>query len=138
MCYHPILIFSRLNNRYLCFIASGVDPSMTEPDLVFIGDRCVIDNASIVCHLYTQGNFELAKIVIENDCTLCNGSRLQQACYMEEGSQLLEKSLAMTGEIIEANSVWQGCPAWFQYERQSDSKDAEEGIHAPLLQGMIV
>ena len=44
----------------------------------------------------------------------------------------------MTGEIIEANSVWQGCPAWFQYERQSDSKDAEEGLHAPLLQGMIV
>ena len=126
MCYHPILIFSRLNIQYLCFIASGVDPSMTEPDLVFIGDRCVIDNASIVCHLNTQGNFELAKIVIENDCTLCNGSRIQQACHMEEGSQLLEKSLAMTGEIIEANSIWQGCPAssWFQYERQSNSKVA--------------
>jgi hypothetical protein len=38
---------------------------------------------------------------------------------MESGSQLLEKSVAMTGEIIESKSVWLGCPAvsWFQ---QSD------------------
>ena len=119
---------------------------MSEPDLVFIGDRCVIDKASIVCHLNTQGNFELAKIVIENDCTLRNGSRLQQACHMEEGSKLLEKSLAMTGEIVEANSVWQGCPAalWFQCERQSNIEVVEEGLYTgvdiqtPLLQGMIV
>lgn len=98
----------------------GADPFMTEPDLVFMGDRCVIDRASLVCHLNTRGNFELAKIVIEKDCTLRNGSRVQQACHMEEGSQLLEKGLAMTGEIIEAFSVWQGSPAswWFQYDQQ--------------------
>ena len=30
---------------------------------------------------------------------------------MESGSMLLEKSLAMTGEVIEADSVWQGAPA---------------------------
>jgi len=60
------------------------------------------------------------------------------------GFSTSEKSLALTGEIIEANSVWQGCPAWFQYERQSDSDDAEEGIHIEvdiqtrLLQGMLV
>jgi hypothetical protein len=93
---------------------------MTEPDLVYMGDRCVIDRASIVCHLNTRGNFELAKIVIEKNCTLRNGSRVQQACHMEEGSQVLEKGLAMTGEIIEAFSVWQGSPAswWFQYDQQ--------------------
>ena len=132
---------------------SGADPFMTEPDLVFMGDRCVIDRASIVCHLNTRGNFELAKIVIEKDCTLRNGSRVQQACHMEEGSQLLEKGLAMTGEIIEAYSVWQGGPAswWFQYDMQKLAtlacnsyvvKDADEGIyiemnkHTPLLSDM--
>ena len=30
---------------------------------------------------------------------------------IERGSMLLEHSLAMTGEIIEAESVWQGAPA---------------------------
>lgn len=37
---------------------------------------------------------------------------------LARGSQLLEKSLAMTGEIIDARSVCQGCPAspWFRYK----------------------
>jgi hypothetical protein len=30
---------------------------------------------------------------------------------METGSMLLEKSLAMTGEVIESDSVWWGAPA---------------------------
>ena len=108
---------------------------MTELDLVFMGDRCVVDCASIVCHLNTQGNFELAKIVIENNCTLRSGSRVQQGVHMEEGSQLLEKSLAMTGEIIEAYSVWQGCPAswWFQYDKEKEEEVFLES--SKLLQG---
>ena len=126
-CFIPSL----LQNTFI----SGADPFMTEPDLVFMGDRCVVDCASIVCHLNTQGNFELAKIVIENDCTLRSGSRVQQGVHMEEGSQLLEKSLAMTGEIIEAYSVWQGCPAswWFQYDKEKEEEVFLES--SKLLQG---
>jgi carbonic anhydrase/acetyltransferase-like protein (isoleucine patch superfamily) len=104
-----------------CLHPAGADPFMPEPELVTIGDRCVIDCASMVCHLNTRGNFELAKITLENDCTLRTRSRLQQGCYMEQGSQLLEKSLAMTGEVLESYSVWQGGPAswWFQYSKKS-------------------
>jgi acyl-coenzyme A synthetase/AMP-(fatty) acid ligase/acetyltransferase-like isoleucine patch superfamily enzyme len=104
-----------------CLYPAGADPFMPEPELVTIGDRCVIDCASMVCHLNTRGNFELAKITLENDCTLRTRSRLQQGCYMEQGSQLLEKSLAMTGEVLESYSVWQGGPAswWFQYSKKS-------------------
>jgi hypothetical protein len=42
---------------------------------------------------------------------------------MEQRSQLLEKSLVMTGEVIEANSVWQGGPVpfWFQHAEESTS-----------------
>ena len=100
-----------------CLYPAGADPFMPEPDLVIMGDRCVVDCASIVCHLNTRGNFELAEITMENDCTLRTRSRIQQAVYMEEGSQLVEKSLAMTGEVIEAGTVWQGGPAsfWFSY-----------------------
>merc|ERR1712048_1066801 len=70
-----------------------------------------IDCASVVCHLNTRGNFELAKIIIGNNVTLRSRSRIQQGVHMESGSMLLEKSLALTGEIIETDSVWQGAPA---------------------------
>jgi hypothetical protein len=45
-------------------------------------------------------------------------SRIQQGIQTETGSQILEKTLAMTGEIIDARSVWQGGPAtlWFRYK----------------------
>jgi hypothetical protein len=102
-----------------CLYPSGADPFMPEPDLVQMGDRCVVDCASIVCHLNTRGNFELIKIIMEDECTLRTRSRIQQGVYMEHGSQLLEKSLALTGEVIEADSVWQGGPAsfWFAYDK---------------------
>jgi acyl-CoA synthetase (AMP-forming)/AMP-acid ligase II/acetyltransferase-like isoleucine patch superfamily enzyme len=122
-----------------CLYPSGADPFMPEPELVKIGDRCVVDCAAIVCHLNTRGNFELRRITMENDCTLRTRSRIQQGVYMEAGSQLLEKSLALTGEIIESNSVWQGAPAssWFQHSKTSvptdDENEASESTN--LLQG---
>ena len=102
---------------------------MPEPDLVNIGDRCVIDVASMVTHLNTRGNFELVKITIDNNVTLRSQSRLQQGVHCEPGSMLLEKSLALTGEIIEAKSVWQGTPAErvFEYGSSSWYSDSNYG-----------
>jgi serine acetyltransferase len=94
-----------------CLYPTGGDPYMPEPDLVEIGDKCVVDCASVVCHLNTSGNFELVKITMENNVTLRTRGRIQQGVYMESGSMLLEKSLAMTGEVIDADSVWLGSPA---------------------------
>lgn len=101
-----------------CLYPAGGDPFMPEPDLVEIGDRCVIDIASIVAHLNTRGNFELVKIKLDSHATLRSRSRVQQGVHCEAGSMLLEKSLALTGEIIEANSVWQGSPADCVHEYQ--------------------
>lgn len=96
---------------------------MPEPDLVQFGDRCVIDVASVVAHLNTRGNFELVTIRLDNHVTLRTRSRIQQGVHCESGSMLLEKSLALTGEIVEADSIWQGAPAShiFQY-------DSKEGV----------
>ena len=116
-----------------CLYPAGADPFMSEPDLVFMGDRCVIDCASVVCHLNTRGNFELIKITLGNHVTLRTSSRIQQGVQMESGSMLLEKSLAMTGEVIEADSVWQGSPAslLFTYDFTSvqPSVSYGKGIH---------
>lgn len=94
-----------------CLYPAGGDPYMPEPDLVEMGDRCLVDCASIVCHLNTRGNFELAKIVMENNVTLRARSRIQQGVHMEGNSMILEKSLVMTGEVTEADSIWVGAPA---------------------------
>lgn len=116
-----------------CLYPAGADPFMSEPDLVYMGDRCVIDCASVVCHLNTRGNFELTKITLGNHVTLRTSSRIQQGVQMESGSMLLEKSLAMTGEVIEADSVWQGSPAslLFTYDFTSvqPSVSYGKGIH---------
>jgi acyl-CoA synthetase (AMP-forming)/AMP-acid ligase II/acetyltransferase-like isoleucine patch superfamily enzyme len=103
-----------------CLYPSGGDPFMPEPDLVDIGDGCVVDNASIVAHLNTRGNFELVRIKMDNNVTLRVRSRIQQGVHCESGSMLLEKSLALTGEVMEANSVWQGAPSSrvFTYDKK--------------------
>jgi len=74
---------------------------MPKPDLVKMGDRCVVDVASIVSHLNTRGNFDLVGIELEDDVTLQTRSRIQQGVHMEARSILLDKSLALTGEIID-------------------------------------
>ena len=77
---------------------------MPKPDLVKMGDRCVVDVASIVIHLNTRGNFELVGIELEDDVTLQTRSRIQQGVHMEARSILLENSLALTGEIIDSEA----------------------------------
>ena len=94
-----------------CLYPTGGDPFMPEPDLITIGKRCVVDNAAIVAHLNTRGNFELVRIVIEDHVTLRQRARIQQGVRMENGSMLMEKSLVLTGEEVEADTVWQGSPA---------------------------
>lgn len=119
--------------RDCCLYPAGGDPYMPEPDLVEMGDRCIIDCASVVCHLNTRGNFELAKIKMANNVTLRTRSRIQQGVQMESGSMLLEKSLAMTGEVIESDCIWQGAPASrvFSYDTSSIGSRATEAGSYP-------
>jgi carbonic anhydrase/acetyltransferase-like protein (isoleucine patch superfamily) len=104
-----------------CLYPTGADPYMIESDLITMGDRCVIDDAKVVCHLNTRGNFELARIKLADNVTIRTEARVQCGVIFEEGSMLLEKSLAMTGEIIEPESVWLGAPATrlFSYDTVS-------------------
>ena len=120
-----------------CLYPAGADPFMPEPDLVEFGNRCVVDCSSIVCHLNTRGNFELRTIKLEDNVTLRSRSRVQQGVIAEKGSMLLEKSLAMTGEVIDGNSVWQGSPASQVFSYRHDSsfhgKPAMYGSFSPIV-----
>ena len=84
---------------------------MPEPDMVEIGNQAVVDKSSIVCHLNTGGHFNLEKIIVEDRATLCTRSRIQQGVVVEQGAMLLEKSLTLTGEVLDAKSTWLGSPA---------------------------
>lgn len=128
----------------VCLYPSGADPFMPEPDLVTIGDRSVVDCSSIVCHLNTRGNFELAPITIGQECTLRTRSRVQQGVIMENGSMLLEKSIAMTGEILDSRSVWQGGPAtmWLKYNDVSTKEytppsSADSSVKSDIEMGAL-
>ena len=122
-----------------CLYPAGADPFPPEIDMVVMGDRCVIDCSSVVCHLNTRGNFELVPIKLENNVTLRTGSRVQQGVTVESGAMLLEKSLAMTGEIIEADTIWQGAPASrvYSYDTSSiasrETRNTESGSYVDLV-----
>jgi acyl-CoA synthetase (AMP-forming)/AMP-acid ligase II/acetyltransferase-like isoleucine patch superfamily enzyme len=115
-----------------CLYPAGGDPYMPEPDLVKFGDRCIIDMASIVAHLNTRGNFELVKIVMEDHVTLRSRSRIQQGVYMETGAMLMEKSLALTGEVLDADTVWQGAPASKVYHHER-GVSTSAGVYTTLV-----
>eukprot|EP00854_Cymbomonas_tetramitiformis_P008380 gene8380-9959_t len=48
----------------VCLYPTGSDPMMTEPDLVRIEDGACINQAYIICHTNTRGNFALNTIYI--------------------------------------------------------------------------
>ena len=43
----------------ILFNITTLDPMMTEPDLVTIGDGANIDDASIIAHINSRGSFRL-------------------------------------------------------------------------------
>ena len=116
-----------------CIYPAGGDPYMPEPDLVRMGDNVCIDMASIVCHLNTRGNFELVPIVLQSNTTLRSRSRAQQGVVVEEGAMLLEKSLALTGEVMECESIWQGAPASQIIIPKSPSKKSMRSVSSVSL-----
>ncbi|KAL7565853.1 hypothetical protein ACA910_007411 [Epithemia clementina (nom. ined.)] len=140
------LVFRLLGGKVganCCLYPSRSEIILPEPDLVDIGDRVVLDNAHVVTHLNTRGNFELKKIILESQVTLRNQSRTQQGVCMETGSMLLEKALVLTGEVVEADSTWIGAPAsrWTSYDTTStNSNSSSLGSRSslPELLGVVV
>jgi acetyltransferase-like isoleucine patch superfamily enzyme/acyl carrier protein len=109
-----------------CAIFANGRPSLlfTEPDLLTLGDRVAVDDASLVGHINSRGKFELNRLNVGDRCVLRSGSRLLSGAQMLSDSCLLEHTLVMGGEIIGENMTMQGWPAEiFTGARVNDSVD---------------
>lgn len=96
-----------------CALFANGRPSLmfTEPDLISIGDRTVIDDASVVAHINTRGKFNLNRLEIGERCVMRTGSRLLSGAIMRDDSALLEHTLIMGGDVVEKGWTMQGWPA---------------------------
>ncbi|CAO3592963.1 unnamed protein product [Absidia cylindrospora] len=100
---------SKIGQR-VCLYPNGGDPMMTEPDLVTIEDDVAVDEASLVCHLNSRGQFSINPLRVGAGSVLRSGSRLLSGARMREDTTLLEHTLIVSGEVTDKKSIWQGWP----------------------------
>lgn len=96
-----------------CALFAGGLPSLmfTEPDLLTLGDRVAVDDASLVGHINTRGKFDLNALYVGDRSVLRSGSRLLSGARMEADTCLLEHTLIMAGDVVDAGCTSQGWPA---------------------------
>lgn len=103
-----------------CSLFSGGLPSLmfTEPDLLTLGDRVAVDDASLVSHINSRGVFNLNPLVVGDRSVLRSGARLLSGANMGEDATLLEHTLVMAGDIVDDGTTYQGWPGEaFEEER---------------------
>ncbi|PYH66616.1 acetyl-CoA synthetase-like protein [Aspergillus vadensis CBS 113365] len=96
-----------------CALSANGEPHifLTEPDLVTLGDRVTVDDASLVCHLNTRGDFELHTLKVGDRSVMRTGSRLLSGASMGKDACLLEHTLVLSGDHVEDGTTLQGWPA---------------------------
>ncbi|KAJ1551606.1 hypothetical protein HK096_007049 [Nowakowskiella sp. JEL0078] len=117
------LLGSNIGKR-VCLYPTGADPMMTEADLVTIGDNVMIDNASVICHINSKGQFSLNPLVIREGASMRAQSRLLSGAEMDEDAVLLEHTLILSGDVA-AKGVWQGWPLGNPNQEGEEKNDSE-------------
>lgn len=84
---------------------------LTEPDLLTLGDRVTVDDASLVGHINTRGKFDLNRLRVGDRSVLRTSSRLLSGAEMGADSCLLEHTLIMAGDVVDEGATMQGWPA---------------------------
>ncbi|TWU78934.1 putative secondary metabolism biosynthetic enzyme [Metarhizium rileyi] len=102
---------AKIGNNCALFANGCPNLMFTEPDLLTLGDRVALDDASVVAHINTRGKFDLNRLEIGNRCVLRSGSRLLSGAKMEDDSCLLEHTMIMGGDVVENGWTMQGWPA---------------------------
>ncbi len=73
----------------VCLYPNGADPMMEEPDLLHIGDEVRIDQAVLIAHLNTRGEWMMGPIEIGRRACLRTASRVMMMSTVGERSTLL-------------------------------------------------
>lgn len=112
--HYAVLYFRALGGsigRDCALFANGT-PSLlfTEPDLLTLGDRVAVDDASLVSHINSRGQFKLNRLYVGDRSALRTGSRLLSGASIGEDACLLEHTLIVAGDHVEAGDVYQGWP----------------------------
>lgn len=96
-----------------CALWAGGHASLllTEPDLLTLGDRVAVKNASLVAHINSQHNFSLNPLSVGDRSVLRSGPRLLSGASVGANACLLEHTLIMAGDVVESGSTHQGWPA---------------------------
>ena len=95
----------------VCLYPTGADPIMTEPELVQVGHYAAIDDASLIAHINSGGEFSLNNVVVGPGATLRAHSRLLSGAAMMSYSTLLEHSLILGCDVVDEGNTMQGWPA---------------------------
>lgn len=94
----------------VCLYPNGADPMMEEPDFLNIGDGTCIDQAVLIAHLNTRGEWMMGPIKIGTGSCLRTASRVMMMSTVGEGSTLLEGTLVLAGDSSSPSSTWYGWP----------------------------
>ena len=94
----------------VCLYPNGADPMMEEPDLLRIGDDARIDQAVLIAHLNTRGEWMMGPIQIGAGACLRTASRVMMMSTVGERSTLLEGTLVLAGDSSIPSSTWYGWP----------------------------
>ncbi len=96
--------------KNVCLYPNGADPLMEEPDFIKIGDHACIDQAILIAHLNTRGEWMMGPIEISSKVCLRSMSRVMMMSSVGEGGTLLEGTLVLAGDTSLPASTWRGWP----------------------------
>ncbi|GAB0137222.1 putative secondary metabolism biosynthetic enzyme [Epichloe bromicola] len=102
---------ARIGNDCALFASGNPSLMLTEPDLIEMGDRVVVDNTAIISHLDRRGSIQLDSIKIGNRCVLRSSSNILMGCVMEDDSCLMEHTLILPGERVKEGWAMHRRPA---------------------------
>ncbi|KAJ4303436.1 hypothetical protein N0V90_002330 [Kalmusia sp. IMI 367209] len=102
-----------------CALFANGKPSLliTEPDLLKLGNRVAVDDASLVAHINSGGEFKLNRLHVGDRSVFRTGSRLLSGASVGDDACLLEHTLVMAGDHVESGDTYQGWPATL-YEKK--------------------
>ena len=94
----------------VCLYPNGADPMMEEPDFLDIGDHARIDQAVLIAHLNTRGEWMMGRIEIGAQACLRAMSRVMMLSSVGERSTLRERTLVLAGDSSRPGATWHGWP----------------------------